>query len=357
MAKNPIQWFPGHMAKTRRIMKECLPEVDIILELIDARIPYSSKNPEIETLFGTKPKITVMTKSTLANPEVSRAWADKYTREGSRTVIIDSTAGVGIDALAAAVREVLSEKLERYKEKGMSGRRLKAMIVGIPNVGKSSLINRIAGAKKAKVEDRPGVTVIKQWVPTSIGLDLLDMPGVLWPKFEDERVGENLAICTVIGFPNGYATTAAKCFMASDAVDNGADEVDMVINIGWAKEGKWEEITAEIAAIKAACKGKLLKVIIETCLLTDEEKIALCKCVSDSGADYIKTSTGFSKAGATFADVELFAKHVAPHVKIKAAGGISSLEDAEKFIELGASRLGTSRIVKIAKGLANDGTY
>ncbi len=176
-------------------------------------------------------------------------------------------------------------------------------------------------------------------------------------KQAKEYVGERLAICTVIGFPNGYATTAAKCFMAYDAVDNGADEVDMVINIGWAKEGKWDEITAEIAAIKAACKGKLLKVIIETCLLTDEEKIALCKCVSDSGADYIKTSTGFSKAGATFADVELFAAHVAPHVKIKAAGGISSLEDAEKFIALGASRLGTSRVVKIAKGLANDGTY
>ena len=176
-------------------------------------------------------------------------------------------------------------------------------------------------------------------------------------KQAKEYVGDKLAICTVIGFPNGYATTASKCFMATDAVDNGADEVDMVINIGWAKEGKWDEITAEIAAIKAACKGKLLKVIIETCLLTDEEKIALCKCVSDSGADYIKTSTGFSTAGATFHDVELFAKHVAPHVKIKAAGGISSLEDAEKFIELGASRLGTSRVVKIAKGLANDGSY
>ena len=176
-------------------------------------------------------------------------------------------------------------------------------------------------------------------------------------KQAKEYVGDKLAICTVIGFPNGYATTAAKCFMAADAVDNGADEVDMVINIGWAKEAKWDAITAEIAAIKAACKGKLLKVIIETCLLTDEEKIALCKCVSDSGADYIKTSTGFSKAGATFHDVELFAKHVAPHVKIKAAGGISSLEDAEKFIQLGASRLGTSRVVKIAKGLANDGTY
>ena len=176
-------------------------------------------------------------------------------------------------------------------------------------------------------------------------------------KQAKEYVGDRLAICTVIGFPNGYATTASKCFMASDAVAGGADEVDMVINIGWAKDGKWDEITSEIAAVKAACKGKLLKVIIETCLLSDDEKIALCKCVSDSGADYIKTSTGFSKAGATFHDVELFAKHVAPHVKIKAAGGISSLEDAEKFIELGASRLGTSRIVKIAKGLANDGTY
>ncbi len=176
-------------------------------------------------------------------------------------------------------------------------------------------------------------------------------------KQAKEYVGDRLAICTVIGFPNGYATTAAKCFMASDAVDNGADEVDMVINIGWAKEGKFDAIRDEIAAIKAACKGKLLKVIIETCLLTDEEKIALCKAVSDSGADYIKTSTGFSTAGATFHDVELFAKHVAPHVKIKAAGGISSLEDAEKFIALGADRLGTSRIVKIAKGLENDGSY
>ena len=172
-------------------------------------------------------------------------------------------------------------------------------------------------------------------------------------KQAKEYVGEELAICTVIGFPNGYSTTAVKCFEASDAVDNGADEVDMVINIGWAKEGRWDDITAEIAAIKAACKGRLLKVIIETCLLNDEEKIALCRCVSDSGADYIKTSTGFSTAGATFADVELFAAHVAPHVKIKAAGGISSIADAEKFIELGASRLGTSRVVKIVKSGEN----
>ena len=182
-------------------------------------------------------------------------------------------------------------------------------------------------------------------------------------KQAKEYVGGKLPICTVIGFPNGYDTTAAKCFMASDAVDNGADEVDMVINIGWAKEGKFDAVRDEIAAVKAACKGKLLKVIIETCLLTDEEKIALCRAVSDSGADFIKTSTGFSKAGATFQDVALFASHVAPHVKIKAAGGISSLEDAEEFIRLGASRLGTSRIVKLAKAMEagkeakNDGTY
>ena len=178
-----------------------------------------------------------------------------------------------------------------------------------------------------------------------------------------EYVGDKLAICTVIGFPNGYATTAAKCFMAHDAVSHGADEVDMVINLGWAKEGKWEALTEEIRQIKAHCCGKILKVIIETCLLTDEEKIAMCKVVTDAGADYIKTSTGFSTAGATFADVELFAKHIGPNVKIKAAGGISSLEDAEKFIALGASRLGTSRIVKVAKALEagtaakNDGTY
>ena len=166
-----------------------------------------------------------------------------------------------------------------------------------------------------------------------------------------EYVGEKLAICTVIGFPNGYDTTAAKCFMATDAVDNGADEVDMVINLGWVKDGKFDAVEREISAIKKACKGKLLKVIIETCLLTDEEKVEMCHVVTRSGADYIKTSTGFSKAGATFHDVELFAANVGPNVKIKAAGGISSLEDAEKFIALGASRLGTSRIVKLAKAM------
>ena len=170
-------------------------------------------------------------------------------------------------------------------------------------------------------------------------------------KQAKDYVGDRLAIYTVIGFPNGYDTTAAKCFMTRDAVENGADEIDMVINLGWVKDQKWDDLLAEIRAIKEACAGKLLKVIIETCLLTDEEKIRMCRIVSESGAEYIKTSTGFSKAGATFHDVELFAAHVAPHVKIKAAGGISSMEDAEKFLSLGASRLGTSRIVKIAKSL------
>ena len=198
MATNPIQWFPGHMAKTKRLMRECLPEVDIIIELLDARIPYSSKNPEIDSLIGEKPRIIVFTKSTLANPALTEKWAQKYAKGGAKTVVIDSTAGIGIDALAAAVKDVLAEKIERYHNKGMDGRKLKAMIVGIPNVGKSSLINRIAGSKKARVEDRPGVTVDKQWVATKIGVDLLDMPGVLWPKFEDQTVGENLAMTGAI---------------------------------------------------------------------------------------------------------------------------------------------------------------
>jgi len=168
-------------------------------------------------------------------------------------------------------------------------------------------------------------------------------------KQAKDYVGDRLAICTVIGFPNGYATTAAKCFMTVDAVENGADEIDMVVNLGWVKDGLYDQVRDEIAAVKEACQGKLLKVIIETCLLTDEEKIAMCHAVTEAGADYIKTSTGFSKAGATFHDVELFARHVGEGVKIKAAGGIATLADAETFLSLGASRLGTSRIVKIAK--------
>ena len=159
----------------------------------------------------------------------------------------------------------------------------------------------------------------------------------------------NVAVCTVIGFPNGYNTTNVKWFETKDAVLNGADEIDMVINIGWVKEGKFDAILNEIDKVKEVCEGRILKVIIETCLLTDEEKIKMCEVVSKSQADYIKTSTGFSKAGATFEDVKLMNVHMSDRKKIKAAGGISSIADAEKFIELGASRLGTSRIVKIVK--------
>lgn len=164
-----------------------------------------------------------------------------------------------------------------------------------------------------------------------------------------EYVGNRMAVCTVIGFPNGYTTTAAKVFETKDAIANGADEIDMVANLGWIKDGLYDQQLEEIRQIKAACGSRILKVIIETCLLTEQEKIRMCQVVTESGADYIKTSTGFSTAGATFDDVALFQKHVGPHVKIKAAGGIASLEDAERFVALGASRLGTSRIVKLVK--------
>lgn len=165
-----------------------------------------------------------------------------------------------------------------------------------------------------------------------------------------EYVKGKVHICTVIGFPNGYSTTKAKCFEAEDAVSNGADEVDMVINIGWLKDKKYDDILNEISEIKKVCGSKILKVIIETCLLTDDEKIKMCEIVSKSGADYIKTSTGFSCGGATKKDIELFAAHISGNVKIKAAGGIKTLEDAKDFLKLGASRLGTSSIVKIIKG-------
>ena len=166
-----------------------------------------------------------------------------------------------------------------------------------------------------------------------------------------EYVDGRIPVCTVIGFPNGYDTTAAKCFEAADAVKNGATEVDMVINVGWVKDRRYDDLLAEIKAVKAACDGRLLKVIIETCLLTDEEKIEMCRVVSESGAEFIKTSTGFGGGGATREDVALFKAHVAPHVKIKASGGIANLQDAEDFINLGAQRLGTSRIVKAVKAM------
>ena len=166
-----------------------------------------------------------------------------------------------------------------------------------------------------------------------------------------EYLGGKLPVCTVIGFPNGYDSTAAKCFEAEDAVKNGADEIDMVINIGWAKDGRWEDLLSEIRAVKAACGDHILKVIIECCLLTEAEKIKLCEIVTESGADFIKTSTGFGGGGATREDVALMAAHVGPKVRIKAAGGIANLEDAADFIALGASRLGTSRVVKAVKAL------
>lgn len=165
-----------------------------------------------------------------------------------------------------------------------------------------------------------------------------------------DYVGNRLKICTVIGFPNGYSTPEVKVFETEDAIRNGADEIDMVINIGWVKDQRWDEVLAEIKAIKASCQGRILKVIVETCLLTEAEKIKLCELVTESGADYIKTSTGFSTGGATREDVALFKAHIGPGVKIKAAGGISSLQDAEDFMALGADRLGTSRIVKLVKG-------
>ena len=168
-------------------------------------------------------------------------------------------------------------------------------------------------------------------------------------KQAKEYVGDKLAICTVIGFPNGYSTTKVKAFEASDAVENGADEIDMVINVGWAKDGRYDDILSEIKQVKEACRGKILKVIIETCLLTDDEKKELCRVVTESGADFIKTSTGFSKGGATREDISLFAANIGDNVKMKAAGGIRSFEDAEDYINLGCERLGTSAIVKLVK--------
>lgn len=174
-------------------------------------------------------------------------------------------------------------------------------------------------------------------------------------KKASEYADGKIAICTVIGFPNGYNTTKVKCFEAFDAVENGADEIDMVINIGMLKDKRYDELLYEISEVKKACKGKLLKVIIETCLLTDEEKVKMCEIVSESGADFIKTSTGFSTGGATREDIRLFAENVKSHLKIKAAGGISSIKDAEDMLSLGAERLGTSRIVKIVKNEESSG--
>lgn len=181
------------MAKTRRLIAEYLPQVDIVLELLDARIPLSSKNPEIEKLTAGKPVLTLLNKASLASPKITAKWIEQYRANGRYALAIDCITGEGIGKVADAVKSILNEKLKKYEDKGMHGRALKAMIVGIPNVGKSSLINKLGGSKKAKVENRPGVTLDKQWVTTSIGITLLDMPGVLWPKFEDQNIGINLA--------------------------------------------------------------------------------------------------------------------------------------------------------------------
>lgn len=197
MQSEVIQWFPGHMAKTRRLISENLKEVDIIVEILDARIPYSSKNPEIAKIIGDKPCLTVLNKSSIANKNATKKWIDYYKSKGDYAIAVDCITGEGFSSIASAVKEILSEKIKRYEDKGMQ-RKIKAMFVGIPNVGKSSLINKLCGSKKAKVENRPGVTLNKQWIPTTIGFDLMDMPGVLWPKFEEKRVGENLAITGAI---------------------------------------------------------------------------------------------------------------------------------------------------------------
>lgn len=192
-----IQWFPGHMAKTRRLISENLKYTDIVIELRDARIPYSSKNPEIEKLIGDKPRLILLNKASLADANVNRAWLKYFEARGEKCLLLDCVNCNGIKDIYPAVCEILSEKMARWAEKGMN-KKVRAMVVGIPNVGKSSFINRVAGTNKAKVENRPGVTLTKQWVSTSIGLELIDMPGVLWPKFDDKFVGENLAMTGAI---------------------------------------------------------------------------------------------------------------------------------------------------------------
>ena len=198
MPSQQIQWFPGHMAKTKRLIAENLKNVDIVIEILDARIPLSSRNPVISKICENKPVIILMNKTSLADPEVTKYWANKYTTDNTVCIETDCITGKGIEKIPEAIKKLLSNKIERYEERGMGGRCVKAMVLGIPNVGKSSLINKLCGNKKAKVENRPGVTLDKQWVSTNIGILLLDMPGILWPKFEDETVGQNLAMTGAI---------------------------------------------------------------------------------------------------------------------------------------------------------------
>jgi ribosome biogenesis GTPase A len=198
MPSEIIQWFPGHMAKTRREISENLKNVDFVIELLDARIPVCSQNPEIARICGDKPRLTLLSRTALADPKYTKLWKEHFAQIGRTCIFYDCITGEGFSEIMPAARTLLAEKIERYREKGMTGRRLKAMIVGIPNVGKSSIINKLSGTKSAKVENRPGVTRQKQWIPTNAGFDLLDTPGVLWPKFDDPRTGENLAITGAI---------------------------------------------------------------------------------------------------------------------------------------------------------------
>ena len=193
MPSDQIQWFPGHMAKTRRLIKENLSSVDVVIELLDARVPASSENPEFSSIVGDKPTLILMNKASLADPEQNKKWAEHFAYHGRRVIETDCITGAGLNKIMPVLKEMLHERLQRYSDKGMEGRRLRAMVLGIPNVGKSSLGNKLSGVKRARVEDRPGVTLTKQWVVTKVGLELLDMPGVLWPKFEDRAVGEKLA--------------------------------------------------------------------------------------------------------------------------------------------------------------------
>ena len=198
MPSEIIQWFPGHMAKTRRLITENLKHVDMIIEILDARIPHSSRNPEINRLTEGKPRLVLLNKASLADAAMTKYWCAQLTSENTFCLPTDCITGEGMNKIAPTVKSILNEKIERYEAKGMNGRRLKAMVLGIPNVGKSSLINKLAGNRKAKVENRPGVTLDKQWFQTGLGIDIMDMPGILWPKFDDKVIGENLAITGAI---------------------------------------------------------------------------------------------------------------------------------------------------------------
>ena len=198
MPSEHIQWFPGHMAKTRRLITENLKNVHVIIEVLDARVPVSSRNPELRKMTGDKPTILLLNKASLADPKKSKEFVKLYTDAHTVCILCDCVTGEGLNRLPEAIRTVLKDRVERYEEKGQAGRHLRAMVVGVPNVGKSTLINRMSGGIKAKAENRPGVTRNKQWVTTGIGIDLLDMPGVLWPKFEDQTIGENLAFTGAI---------------------------------------------------------------------------------------------------------------------------------------------------------------